>query len=254
MSVTSFFRRVRDVPLFNSKPMVGLAVGVVALGVAHAHAQTFEYDANGLPYTYSTNDLSTADAEFRRSYTFDVTDDFDVAQMSFSFSAFLNDIGNSDLILISPQGTEVWLTDWSCRNHPVLFGSRDYEAGTPGVNSVTNGVVTNAPRALLGPGAPETYIFEDTGASLGSTGGGTSDLLPPSERGACWQAWESVPDWPGAASDGVSQSWTRIGAYKALPPAPATYAPSRGSLADFKGESALGTWTLRIDNYGGGYL
>lgn len=147
--------------------------------------------------------------------------------MSVALNVFSSNVSKADFRIVSPQGTVVWLSDHNCKEIPVGFGRRTYADESATDNS--------SPPPVGTAGIPASYTFADGGQDLG---GGTTDTT-----GACYRRWDLNPDWPS-----VSPYWGRMGAWAELPPS-VTYAPSRGTLADFDGESATGNWLLQITEY-----
>jgi autotransporter-like protein/Big-like domain-containing protein len=188
------------------------------------------YTSSDAPFTFPTALGSPA-----QDFEIVITEDFTVESLKLDLGVFMGLVSKSDFTLISPAGTSIQLTAYSCRQIPVVFGQRNY---------VDETALTNAsPDPVALPGTPASYTFEDGGAYLGGF-----FVNGAAERGACYDRWQNtvpdLPDWPS-----VAPGWGRTGAWAQLPTG-VSYRPDTGAFSDFAGESAQGTWILRLREYG----
>lgn len=250
--------------IFSLSVILCLAFSTLAVS---ALAQTRSYDVEGLPFM---KDVSTSQ-ELGNRFTFEVTDTGSISAVTVDLTLY-SQIQLTDIKLISPAGTVVWLTDWNCSAQPIYFGEKIYENPDahlfPQSRDAENNPGDGEPRGTGGPGIPMTYLFSDSGRHLGAGYRETTIPALGDERredsGLCAEynarTTELPPVWPPIIDPANGVDASRRGAYWTLPTsqliAPGRLASGLGAasggnrFSDFEGEDPSGTWALEIDAYG----
>jgi len=150
--------------IFSLSVILCLAFATLAVG---ALAQTRSYDVEGLPFM---KDVSTPQ-ELGNRFTFEVTDTGSISAVTVDLTLH-SQIQLTDIKLISPAGTVVWLPDWNCSAQPIYFGEKIYENPDaylfPQSRDAENNPGEGEPRRTGGPGIPLTYMFSDYGRHFGA--------------------------------------------------------------------------------------
>ena len=238
--------------------VVGLSGAGLQAAAQDERVYDFTYQGASLPYVYNSRVVKSGNAESDLEFTFEVTEDFVIDDVSFVLEAFLLNVGYNRIDIISPAGTRVKILENACgaAQQSVVLGEPIYEPDTSRLSVFPQ---PNDPRflanlypankqipslAIDGPGKPLRYEFADDGSRVGSAKS-TIPQIPLSDNGVCTDRFASPPTWPGPSEPGVSSGWGKLGAFATLPQD--VYSPQLGeNFERLRGENAKGTWTLRI--------